>query len=443
LWYPIKMLRKRLALIFLPVLFASTILLAQQERQIPPPDDGQFGTKFFTQLRSIFGTFRDSDLQRVFQLAEPIQCNELVSGRGEWRPVAFFNDNRKLGDWFRDSIEEVRSDISVYIFKGPCRGDHGPVQLTTKFPVQESIDAFADGKIPIDRVDVNVNAPVSVVFDPRSGAYTFDLPYLFLVSHQATSDLFSLNPAHFGDRYATNVTDMWDCKAVSSKDITYRFMICRTSTAGRGPGSRPPSRTPSDGSSAYFILSDGSEAHSSVTLDFGDGDHPSAAAVPVAPPEPQGVIGWQAPTYKSQIVNVAMTEFRIRFSPETWMDRIGSNQVVSNQRIASLQTAKPADGADYCMWSPGDPSMLNRLLSDEPDMDVAFSVQGVNKGGGQPSSSITFLMKTHTGTRLGTLQCYFPRTDTADIVGYDRWSSIVGGTLKLEIRPPDSQINKN
>ena len=407
---------------------------------MPPPDDGQFGTKFFAQLRSIFGTFRESDLQRVFQLAEPLQCNELVSGRGEWRPVAFFNDNRKLGDWFRDNIEEVRSDISVYIFKGPCRSDHGPIQLTTKFPVQESIDAFNGGKIPFDRIDVNVNAPVSVVFDTRSGAYTFDLPYLFLVTHQATSDLYSLNPAHFGDRYATNVTDLWDCKAVSSRDITYRFMICRTTTAGRTPTSaRGPTRSPSDGSSAYFILSDGSEAHSRVTLDFGDGVLPSTAAVPDVPAEPQGVIGWQAPTYKSQIVDVGRSEFRIRFNPQVWMDRIGSTQVVSNQRIASLQSAKPAEGADYCVWSPGDPAMMSRLMADEPDTDVSFSVLGVNKGGGQPSSSITFTMKTHTGARLGSLQCFFPRTDTADVVGYDRWSSIVGGQLKLEIRPQDSK----
>src|SRR6478735_7812598 len=104
---------KRLVLLahsalFLSVLLVPSGLAAQRERQIPPPENGEFGSKFFTQLSSIFGRFRDGDLQRVFQLADPIQCSELLAGKGEWRPVAFFNENRKLGDWYRSSIEEVR-----------------------------------------------------------------------------------------------------------------------------------------------------------------------------------------------------------------------------------------------------------------------------------------------------------------------------------------------
>jgi hypothetical protein len=74
-------------------------------------------------------------------------------------------------------------------------------------------------------------------------------------------------------------------------------------------------------------------------------------------------------------------------------------------------------------------------LSDEPDKDVAFSVSGLDRGAGQSTASVSFVMKTLTGTRLGTLQCFFPRTDTADVIGYDRWSSIVGGQIKLEVRP--------
>ena len=63
-------------------------LNAQRERQVPfpgatpigPADNSDFGTKFFDQLQRIFGKFRDSDLYRVFQTADPIQCSELVSG---------------------------------------------------------------------------------------------------------------------------------------------------------------------------------------------------------------------------------------------------------------------------------------------------------------------------------------------------------------------------
>jgi hypothetical protein len=107
---------------------------------------------------------------------------------------------------------------------------------------------------------------------------------------------------------------------------------------------------------------------------------------------------------------------------------------VSNQKVAGLASAKPADGADYCVWSPGAGDMLNRLLSDEPDKDVSYSVSGGDRGAGQSTASVSFVMKTLTGTRLGTLQCFFPRTDAASEVGYDRWTSIVGSQLKLEVR---------
>ena len=43
----------------------------------------------------------------------------------------FFNDKRELGDWYRGSLEEVKSDLSAFIFKGTCRDEQGPVQLPT------------------------------------------------------------------------------------------------------------------------------------------------------------------------------------------------------------------------------------------------------------------------------------------------------------------------
>src|SRR5262245_57517307 len=51
------------------------------------PQTEKYDRKFFVQLRGVFGRFRDSDLQRVFETARPIQCSELVSGDGEWRTV--------------------------------------------------------------------------------------------------------------------------------------------------------------------------------------------------------------------------------------------------------------------------------------------------------------------------------------------------------------------
>src|SRR5690349_5741191 len=145
---------------------------AQRERQIPPPAEQQtqYGRRFFTQLRAVFGKFRDSDLQRVFETAQPVACSEFVNGDGEWRTVAFFNEKRELGDWYRSNFEEVKGDLSVFFFKGICRSEHGPVQLTTKFPVTESVDAYNHGSIAEKDIEVNVNAPVSVFFNAQTQA---------------------------------------------------------------------------------------------------------------------------------------------------------------------------------------------------------------------------------------------------------------------------------
>src|SRR5437016_12485866 len=142
----------------------------------------RYDRKFFVQLRGVFGRFRDADLQRVFDNAQPIQCSELINDEGEWRTVAFFNEKRELGDWYRSSFDEVKSDLAVFTFKGVCRGEHGPVQLTTKFPVTESIQAYNQKRIGLDEVEVNLNAPVRPVYDSQTKAYSFDLPYRLLVS---------------------------------------------------------------------------------------------------------------------------------------------------------------------------------------------------------------------------------------------------------------------
>ena len=106
--------------IWFAALATATAAAGQRERQVPPPDESAYGAGFFDQLSSIFGRFRDADLKRVFQTAKPIQCSDLVTDKGEWREVAFFNENRKLGDWYHSDLDELNSDLSVYIFKGSC-----------------------------------------------------------------------------------------------------------------------------------------------------------------------------------------------------------------------------------------------------------------------------------------------------------------------------------
>src|SRR6266571_2533837 len=251
------------------------------------PQTEKYDRKFFVQLRGVFGRFRDSDLQRVFDTAHPIQCSELASGDGEWRTVAFFNEKRELGDWYRRNFDEVKNDLAVFIFKGVCRGEHGPIQLTTKFPVMESIEAFNQDRIRLEEVAVNTNAPVRASFDSQTQAYTFDLPYLFLISEQDHERLYSLDAPRLLDRYkyATDVIDHWDCKSVAAENVTYQFLICRTTTLPRNPVERSQGRV-AFGSSAYFILSDGKEASSSVKLTFNDAGEAKHTVEDASAPNP-------------------------------------------------------------------------------------------------------------------------------------------------------------
>ena len=100
--------------------------------------------------------------------------------------------------------------------------------------------------------------------------------------------------------------------------------------------------------------------------------------------------------------------------------------------MSSLESARPQEGADYCVWFPGFSNLMDRLLTEAPDEYVSYSVKAVNKDR-TTSASIVFDMKTHNGVHLGTLQCFFPRRDSPASIGFDRWSSIVGDHLTLEV----------
>src|SRR5438094_825586 len=297
------------------------------------PQTEKYDRKFFVQLRGVFGRFRASDLQRVFDTAHPIQCSELASGDGEWRTVAFFNEKRELGDWYRRNFDEVKNDLAVFIFKG----------------------------------------------------------------------------------------------------------ICRTTTLPRNPAERGQ-RRPAFGASAYFILSDGKEASSSVKLSFGDSDgprHPVEDASGLAagkidnPPDSQSPPAWEVPDSDEKILDVMRDEFRIRFSPQSWTIRIGSAQVLSAKRLSSLESARPAEGADYCIWLPAAPAAAGRVLTDDT---VAYVVNAHNQDA-QSSSSIVVTMNAPDGVHLGTLQCIFPRALSAANIDFRRWLLTVGEHLLIEVRP--------
>jgi hypothetical protein len=207
---------------------------------------------------------------------------------------------------------------------------------------------------------------------------------------------------------------------------------------------RKQNRDPSFGASAFFILSDGMEAQTSVHLTFGSG-HDAAAQTPESPapsaPRPvlirsgaiKGSGTWQMPDVSSRIVDVSKKDFRLRFSSQTWAGRIHSAEVLADQKISSPEAARLEHGADYCAWHPVATDLVDRLLANEPDTEISYTLEGFDKNSLE-AASIVFYMKTHAGNRIGTLQCFFPHAESAAKIDFDRWVSIVGAHLTLEVR---------
>ncbi len=258
-----------------------------QQRQSRSIDEAAYGSKFFDQLHALFGRFQDSDLQQAFRDAQEIQCSELVGRTGQWRPVAFFNEDHSLGAWHRSNIGEVKSDLQVYTFQGDC-AENGRMEVASEFPTESSYEQYRNYRIDIDQVDVMVNDPVKVAMNSQTKAYTFELPYLFLKADGARK-VYSLTAPDRSTAYASEVKSRWECKAVSSKDLTYRFLICRVNTVPRRALRRNETWEPTFGSSAFFILSDGTEAKASVNMTFGDEpkDKPEDVPASKAPERPR------------------------------------------------------------------------------------------------------------------------------------------------------------
>jgi hypothetical protein len=429
-------------------LFAAASALPMQRDQSQPQDEA-YGSRFFEQLREIFGKFRDSELLRVFEAAEPIQCSELLTGKGEWRTVAFFNEDRSLGDWCRNNIEEVREDLAVYRFKGACQGNRGSIEVTTEFPVSESIDAYNQGRIRLNQVDVTANEPVRVSFESRSQAYAFNLPYLFLVGRRGTTNVYSLIAPTAGSEYAPDVLSRSECKAVKSNDITFRFLICRTSTVPRARSSKDLEYRPSFGASAYFILSDGVQAESSVSLSFGEGTPvplvPSNEPAPAPVPSPAGpakaatvarpkLLGrWHPPEAGTKLVPAGRNEVRLRFDPPSWSGRVTAPQTVQGGRFLKGASIKPPENSDYCTWRPASADRLEDVLLRGGEGETSCSLEGTD-GAGPAPASIAVDVKSRAGVRLGTLRCVFPGVESADEILFDSWLAAVGRVVTLEIR---------
>jgi hypothetical protein len=261
---------------------------------------------------------------------------------------------------------------------------------------------------------------------------------LFLIKQDDSgADLYSLDPPSLADRqrYATDVIDHWDCKSVTAGGVTYQFLICKTTTLPRirSLRGRPPEAT--FGASAYFILSDGEEASSNVKLTFSDTndrEHEVEDASVANSPNAEPSTSWEAPDSDEKILDVLRDEFRIRFA-QNWASRIASAQVLYGHQISSLDSAKPVEGADYCVWLAAAANSTTGLVGNA-DNPTQYSIT-VHDRDNQSSTSIAFDLKTPAGMHIGTLQCYFPRATSATSIDFARWKSIVGDNLLLEVRP--------
>ena len=77
-------------------------------------------SRFSEDLRNVFGALRQTALAQSFQQASKIQCSELVDAGGEWKQVAFLNDDPKIANWHFDNFDMVKSDPVTFMFSGGC-----------------------------------------------------------------------------------------------------------------------------------------------------------------------------------------------------------------------------------------------------------------------------------------------------------------------------------
>jgi hypothetical protein len=224
--------------------------------------NGDFASEFFGDLGRLFGRLQQSELARAFDQAKPIQCSDLVQDGGQWKQVAFLNDNRKIANWHYDSIDAVKRDPVTFVFSGGCRSEIDPVSVATSYPVQESVEQFQAGRIAFSEIVMSHNDPVTVSLDTNKNAYSFLLPYLYVERKTAFRISYTLTPPLTTSKPEETVAEEFHCKALSDTALTYRFLLCRTQLVAHTSSIRDL------GNSGYYVLSDGKEASSSVKLQF-------------------------------------------------------------------------------------------------------------------------------------------------------------------------------
>lgn len=371
----------------------------------------QYDDRFFEALRSVFDTFNKTDLQRVFQSAPGIPCSELL---GDWRTAAFFNEDSQLERWYYKTFEEVQADLSRYIFQGNCKTETSDVDVVSRFPQRDSMEAYNRREIEFDRIAYKVNAPAKAKFDSRAKVYAFELPYLYVTGRNGDNSTYSMMPPNAAAKYASEVTNRWDCKSVKNADLTYRFLLCRTAIVARN---RTAARSDGDavrGTAAYILLTDGREAGARTVLSFAsDGDAPAKSAAAM-----------------SKVAELAREDFLLRFVNRSWQARIASTTVLSGgQFMDAASTASLR--ADYCEWRPLSPATSS--LVDDAETGLQYYVSRSDRDGSSPATFL-FDARTPANVRLGLLRCAFAGTDSAAAVEMTRLLAVFGDHIRIEFR---------
>src|SRR5262245_48195496 len=401
--------------------------------------NSDFGAKFLEDLKTLFGRLETSELDGAFQRAKAIRCSDLVGRSGEWKDVGFLNDNRALTAWHYEDIESVKSDPARFVFSGMCATDQGPLKLSTRYPIEESFEQYRKGSIPLSKVAVRDNPPVSVIFDRATNSYTFQLPYLYTVGPTRAETTYTLVPPTAASRPESGVTDEFRCKAINDADLTYRFLLCRTFLVNLNAANSKERIPDSPNGRAYYIFSDGREASSSVNLLF-----ENAPAVPrTATPEqdlspavrtPDEI--WEAVPPQSRLVDVGNSEFRLRFDPTTWTGRIEKPQLIESRTVSALTTGSTQLRKQRnCVWQPASATQANRLLARVPGLETLYTLAFQKQA--SSGMSVSFDIEGSSG-RIGSVQCYFPQSQTPADVTVDQWNAIVGSSIVIEARQSTS-----
>jgi hypothetical protein len=371
----------------------------------------QYDERFFAALRSVFDTFNRTDLQRVFQSAPRIACTELL---GDWRTAAFFSEDNNLERWFYKTFEEVQADLSRYIFQGDCKKESADLDVVSRFPVRDSMDAYNRKEIEFDRIGYKVNAPVKARFDSRAKAYAFELPYLFVTGRNGDNSTYSMMPPNAAAKYAQEVTNRWECKSVKNAELTYRFLLCRTAIVPRNPTARNSNGESVRGKAAYILLTDGKEARSTTVLSFATDD----------------VATGKSAATMSKIADLSREDFLLRFVKPSWESRIASTTVLAGGQFVAAESGASLNG-DHCEWRPSSPA--TSVLVDDSDKTTQYYLTRSDRDGSSPAS-FQFDARTPANVRLGLLRCAFPGTDSAAALEMTRLLSIFGDHLRIEFR---------